>query len=92
MIPDTTTFDEIEALKHKLRMIISHASGGRLSGEKAINRSINDICVQISAHKNEIYADGKLIGFKAGFKRSDSPPPSDDKIMEAFEEWKGTWT
>lgn len=39
----------------QLRMIISHASGGHLSEPGDIDRSTNDICVQISAHKNEIW-------------------------------------
>lgn len=42
-------------LRHKLRMIISHASGGILSEPEDVDRSVNDICVQISAHKNDIW-------------------------------------
>jgi hypothetical protein len=47
---------EIEVeLRQKLRMIISHASGGNLSEPGDIDRSINDICVEISRHKNDIW-------------------------------------
>lgn len=54
-IPKTTTYNEIENLKHKLRMIISHASGGHLSKPTDLNRSVNDICVEISRHHNRIW-------------------------------------
>jgi UDP-N-acetylglucosamine transferase subunit ALG13 len=46
---------EVEDLRGKLRMIISHASGGSLSKPADVDRSINDICVEISRHKNEIW-------------------------------------
>lgn len=82
---------EIEELRQKLRMIISHASGGALHKTEDLNRSVNDICVEISRHKNDIYAQGKEIGFKAGFThpRAVKDP---DVALTAFEEWKGTWT
>jgi hypothetical protein len=42
-------------LRQKLRMIISHASGGHLSEPKDVDRSVNDICVEISRHHNRIW-------------------------------------
>jgi hypothetical protein len=45
----------VEEIRHKLRMIISHASGGALSKPGDIDRSVNDICVEISRHKNDIW-------------------------------------
>lgn len=82
---------EYQELRQKLKMIISHASGGHLHKASDVDRSINDICVQISAHRNEVYAEGKRIGFKAGFTnpRAVNDP---DVAANAFEEWKGTWT
>jgi glycerol-3-phosphate responsive antiterminator len=42
-------------LRQKLRMIISHASGGHLSEPEDVDRSVNDICVEISRHNNRIW-------------------------------------
>lgn len=81
---------EYQELRQKLKMIICHASGGYLHKASDIDRSINDICVQISAHRNEVYAQGKEIGFKAGFNKSRTFKEND--ADKAFEEWKGTWT
>ncbi len=44
-----------EDWRHKLRMVISHASGGHLSEETDADRPLNDICVQISQHHNRIW-------------------------------------
>lgn len=46
---------EYQELRQKLRMIISHASGGRLSKVEDLDRSTNDICVEISKHHNRIW-------------------------------------
>jgi hypothetical protein len=45
----------VEQLRGKLRMIISHASGGHLSEPEDIDRSTNDIAVEISRHHNRIW-------------------------------------
>lgn len=49
----------LDELRHKLWMIACHATGGGLPEIEGIDRSVNDICVQISAHRNEIYQAGK---------------------------------
>lgn len=38
-----------------LRNVITHATGGNCTGE---GMGLNDICVSISAHRNEVYARG----------------------------------
>lgn len=48
-------WEELDSLRHKLRMIISHASGGALCEPGDVDRSVNDICVEISRHKNEVW-------------------------------------
>jgi hypothetical protein len=45
----------VESLRQKLRMIISHASGGHLSEPEDVDRSTNDIAVEISRHNNRIW-------------------------------------
>lgn len=45
----------VETLRHKLWMIACHATGGGIPKIEGIDRSINDICVQISAHNNAIW-------------------------------------
>jgi len=51
--------DAPDNLKHKIWMIISHATGGELSNEADVDRSTNDICVRISAFRNKLYQAGK---------------------------------
>jgi hypothetical protein len=46
---------EVEQLRAKMRMIISHASGGHLSKPEDIDRPTNDIAVEISRHHNRIW-------------------------------------
>jgi UDP-N-acetylglucosamine transferase subunit ALG13 len=46
---------EVEQLRAKMRMIISHASGGHLSKPEDIDRPTNDIAVEISRHNNRIW-------------------------------------
>lgn len=53
-----TRVDEAEAI---LRNVISHASGGHITGE---GMSLNDICVRISRHHNRVYEGGKESGAK----------------------------
>lgn len=53
--------DALGKLKHKLWMIICHASGGRLSKPEDVDRSVNDICVQITAKVNDAYEAGKQV-------------------------------
>jgi hypothetical protein len=48
----------VDEAEHKLRMVVSHASGGHLDlAERPL--SLNDICVEISQHHNRIYQGGK---------------------------------
>jgi hypothetical protein len=44
-----------EDWRHKLRMVISHASGGHLSDDADADRPLNDICVAISQHHNRVW-------------------------------------
>lgn len=55
-------------LEHKLRMIVSHATGG---GSQDIDESTNDICVRISAMRSRLYLDGKARGLEAGAKMAE---------------------
>lgn len=69
--------------RHKLWMIACHATGGGIPEIEGVDRSINDICVQISAHNNAIwksaqeaalrdaptYDHGKRDGIEAGAVR-----------------------
>lgn len=55
----------IEALQAKMRMIISHASGGHLSKPEDIDRSTNDICVEISRHHNRIWEQAPSLSKEA---------------------------
>jgi UDP-N-acetylglucosamine transferase subunit ALG13 len=64
---------EVDELRHKLRMIISHASGGALSEPGDIDRSVNDICVEISRHKNEIWKHAQEVAL-----RDAQPQPEKD--------------
>jgi hypothetical protein len=58
-------------------MIISHASGGALSEPGDIDRSVNDICVEISRHKNEVWKHAQEVA------RRDRPTdPGEDKVEE----------
>lgn len=50
---------ELAEARRKMRMIVSHATGGHSSD---IERSTNDICVAISANRSLIYEDGKQRG------------------------------
>lgn len=50
-----TPTDAGEDYRRKLRMVISHASGGHLSDEGDADRSLNDICVEISRHHNRVW-------------------------------------
>lgn len=48
--------DEKAALNTKLRMIVSHATGGASQDTEA---SVNDICVRITQRSNAVYEAGK---------------------------------
>lgn len=50
---------EVEHLRAKLRMIVSHATGGAMSDEHCINLPTNEISVRITEHVNVVYAAGK---------------------------------
>lgn len=47
---------ELDELRAKLRMVVSHATGGH---SQDIDAGVNDICVRISANRNAIYQAGK---------------------------------
>lgn len=51
--------EAIDDLKHRLRMIVSHATCGHLSEAESLDWSVNDICVEISRSRNLIYQQGK---------------------------------
>ena len=48
--------EKVERLKSERRMISSHAAMGRITGD---GMSVNDICVEITKARNELYQDGK---------------------------------
>jgi hypothetical protein len=52
----------IDELHTKLRLVISHASGGHLSKPEDMHRSINDICVEISRVRNMMWEHAKEVG------------------------------
>lgn len=66
---DAARDEVLEALRQKLWMIACHATGGGIPEIEGIDRPTNDICVQITAHVNRIYAAGKEAALK-------SHPPS----------------
>lgn len=53
-----------EQLRHKLWMIACHATGGGIPEIEGIDRSVNDISVQITASRNLVYQAGKEAGRK----------------------------
>jgi len=57
---------ELEEARAKMRMIVSHASGG---WTQDIEQSTNDICVQISANRNTVYEAGIEKGRKEAESR-----------------------
>lgn len=50
---------EIDQLRHKLWMVACHATGGGIPEIEGIDRSTNEICVQITAFRNKLYQAGK---------------------------------
>jgi len=58
---------EIAELRHKLWMVACHATGGSITEIEGIDRSTNDICVQITAFRNRVYQAGKdaALGYAA---------------------------
>ncbi len=50
---------EVDRLRHKLWMVACHATGGGIPKIEGIDRSTNEICVQITASRNAIYQAGK---------------------------------
>lgn len=55
-----------EELRTKLRMIVSHATGGQLSEEGDIDRSTNNISCEITRFRNRLYQDAKAAGLAEG--------------------------
>lgn len=62
----------VEDLRHRLMMIVSHATGGC---SQDIDRSVNDICCDITRHRNAIYLTGKESALQ-------SPCASDEVLGE----------
>ena len=56
-----TRADDVEQLRHKLRMIVSHATGGM---SQDIDASVNDICVEISRSKNEVWKHAQEVALR----------------------------
>ncbi|WEK42934.1 MAG: hypothetical protein P0Y64_16575 [Candidatus Sphingomonas colombiensis] len=79
MTENNTPAAEIERLRHKLWMIACHATGGGIPEIEGIDRSINDICVQISAHHNAVYQGGKDAALSA------APAPVSDPVVAEVE-------
>ncbi len=66
----------VDELRQKLRMIISHASGGHLSEPGDIDRSTNDICVEISRHNNRIWQHAQETALAS------SPQANTEEVIE----------
>jgi hypothetical protein len=92
--------NELQQLQQKFRMVISHASGGHLSDPKDIERSTNDISVEITKHVNRVWEHaqevvtnkltpaGNELKDKLWVLRCDS---RDDKARRAAEDAIGMW-
>ncbi len=74
---------EIDALWHKLWMVACHATGGGIPEIEGIERSTNDICVQITAFRNKIYQAGKDA-------TSPEPVPATNQAVKWRERWYGS--
>ena len=58
---------ELDDMKHKLWMVASHATGGRLGGlpmEEVCAMSANQISLAVTAFRNRLWNDGKEAGRK----------------------------
>jgi hypothetical protein len=77
MTPNRTE-ERVADLEQRLRMIVSHASGGRLHERESLDWSINDVCVAISRHKNEIWVQAQ----KSALTSTDNDVPG---LVEALE-------
>lgn len=73
---------EGEELRHKFWMVICHASGGRLSKPEDVDRSINDICVQITRKVNDAYEAGKLAALSTP---TSQPPAAETRLAAVIE-------
>jgi hypothetical protein len=62
--------------EHRLRMIVSHATGGNLQYDPAM--SVNAICVQISAMRNKVWEHAREA------LRKELPAPSDQEKLAAI--------
>lgn len=71
---------ELARLQSRLRMIVSHATMGSATGE---GQSTNDICVQITALRNDLYQAGKDAHTAA--------QPSPDAVAEAARDVMAAW-
>lgn len=63
--------DTIAALESKLRMIVSHATMGSTDGS---GMSVNDICVQITAFRNDLYREAQAAALAA------TPQPAPEPV------------
>lgn len=64
-------------VEHKLRMIVSHATGG---SSQDIDASVNDICVAITRMRNKVWEGGR----ESAFREAALPPHSDIEGLEAL--------
>lgn len=71
--PSPTIERDADDLRHKLWMIVSHATGGNCPTIEGIERSTNDICCDISRFRNILYQDGKDVGKREAYERAAWP-------------------
>lgn len=86
------TFPNLDS-NDRTRMIVSHATMGQTDG---VGQSVNDICVRITALRNEMYQQipsnvreflGKMQGVCMGIAMSGKDHPNPDTaLMELFQE------
>jgi hypothetical protein len=63
--------DQREALQHKLRMVVSHATGG---SSQDIDASVNDICVEITRMRNMVWEGGRQSALRDAAKAQTTLP------------------
>lgn len=76
-IKESDVSEGVEQLRAKLRMIVSHATGG---DSQDIDASINDICVRITETRNHVYQAGKERGKREALATLSPPLPSRDAL------------
>jgi len=77
--PATSQEGEAQQWRHKLWVVACHATGGGIPEIEGVDRSANDICVQITQSRNAIYQAGKDASLAA------TPTPPDLRpVFHAF--------